>query len=151
MKNKIIAIIVLIALIISMGSFTVDAHSPSSMSLDRNKTTGGFNVTITHEVDDKSSHYIEEIVIKKNGEEIKSETYTSQPTDSTFTYTYQIDAEEGDELEVSASCSIGGNIQKTVEITEEGSEQVDGGGIPGFTISLLIASIIIVVYFKKER
>ena len=59
--------ILILSLIVSMFTSNVYAHSPSSMNLTYDTGTQDLEVEITHQVSDPNSHYIFNIVIKKNG------------------------------------------------------------------------------------
>jgi hypothetical protein len=84
-------------------------------------------VTITHQVDDLSTHYVKEIELKKNGVTVDTLTYTSQPSPETFTYRYLLPLHQGDTGSVTAMCNIGGSI--TRQITVPGSIAPVPGGV----------------------
>jgi OOP family OmpA-OmpF porin len=60
-------------------------------------------------------HYIKYIEIKKNGETISKNKYSTQ-TGSIFTYTYNISAEKGDVFEVTATCNLWGHKTSTLVV-----------------------------------
>jgi hypothetical protein len=76
--------------------------------------TSTLEVTITHESPAPTVHYVYKVEIEKNEQLIISEEYTSQPTTSTFTYSYIVEANEGDELKAKAFCNIAGTISETL-------------------------------------
>ena len=129
---------------------TVSAHSPSAMELGYDKETNQLNVTISHSVGDKNTHYIEEIIVNKNGDEYERKTYTSQPDNSEFTYTYNVDASEGDTINVKANCNQGGDIESTIEITEEGVKKKDDSPFIPLIIVIFFLAIASLLY-KKEK
>jgi hypothetical protein len=104
------------------------AHSPSDMRLDYDLEPGNLLVTVTHQVDDFSTHYVREIVIQKNGVTIDTVTYASQPSRETFTYSYPVTLEPGDVARVTARCNIGGSI--TREYTRPAAQGQPATGIP---------------------
>lgn len=120
MKSKTIKIVtpILILLFISMISLQALANPPDNMILDYNVSTSELDVTITHPTLDPNTHYIYKIDIEVNGELILSEQYTSQPSD-TFTYTYTVMTNEGDEISVTAICSLFGSLTKTLIVPNE--------------------------------
>ena len=121
------------------------------MSLEYDAKNGQLNVTISHSVGDRSTHYIEEIEIRKNGNVIKSEDYTSQPDNSEFTYTYQVDAEKDDSLNIEANCNQGGSIEKTVEITDEGTKTTGGDDTPFLSLGVFILVVSLVAITRTYR
>lgn len=148
-RNISLIITVLLFIVALMISTTVPAHSPSDMELSYNKETGQLNVTISHSVDDKNTHHIEEIIINKNGDEYEKESYNSQPDNSKFTYTYDVDASEGDTINVKANCNQGGDIESTIEITEEGVKEKDDSPFIPFLIVIFLLAIMSFLYNKK--
>lgn len=88
------------------------AHSPSDMRLDYDHGLGTLLVSVTHQVDDSSTHYVREVVIQKNGVTVDTVTYASQPSRETFTYSYPVTLEPGDVARVTARCNIGGSITR---------------------------------------
>ncbi len=132
---------------LAVSSENVSGHSPSGMELEYDVENGQLNITITHNVEDKSTHYIEKINIKKNGNDVDTLNYNSQPSTSTFTYNYQVNAEAGDNINVKASCSQGGNIEKTIKITEEGAKSTENGTpfprFPAVAASMFLLAVIL--------
>jgi hypothetical protein len=101
-------------------------------------------VTVFHSVADTNTHYIEEITINKNGVFAMNRTYSSQATTSSMADTFNIDAEDSDVLEVTAICSISGQITRQITVSSGGLQTQPPPAIPGFpivaiTIGLLIA------------
>jgi hypothetical protein len=114
--------IVFVFLSTILGS--VYAHSPQSMVLSYDIVNQKLNATITHNVVAPNDHYIETIEIYKNDVLIHIENYTSQPTLSTFTYVYDIQAQAGDTLRVTAICSITGSITETITVSEPTTDEI---------------------------
>jgi hypothetical protein len=153
-KKLVILTISFIFLLLLTSSFTVCSHSPSSMMLTYSKITKQLTVDITHQVSDPNNHYVENIVVKINGETNFSKDYTSQAA-SSFTYTYEeVEVAEGDIIEVTATCNIGGSITK--ELTVDLSDVSATGGdssTPGFEITLALFAIIalLIIIRKKDN
>lgn len=114
---------------ISRGSFVLGlimflvltpamAHAPSSVVLSYDQNNSLLNVTITHTVNSPSSHYIQKVEVFKNGTKILSNDYTSQPSPSTFTYSYMLNATDGDVLKATATCSIAGSRSGEITVNE---------------------------------
>ncbi|HDQ03597.1 MAG TPA: hypothetical protein ENN23_03370 [Deltaproteobacteria bacterium] len=91
------------------------AHAPQNIELAYDKNEQTLKVTITH----KSAfgfHYINSVVIKKNGVVVSTSNYENQPDPATFNYTYNIAAGKGDTLEVTAICNLSGSRSATLAI-----------------------------------
>ena len=82
---------------------TAGAHGPKEIKLAYDVASKTLQATITH-TSFSASHYIDKVQIKKNGEVVILQEYTSQPTE-TFTYSYKVEAVAGDVIELKASCS----------------------------------------------
>ena len=105
--------IVTAALVVLLLMSPVSAHSPSDMSLSYNELSKELRVTITHAVPDPGGHYINEVTISINGKVVNNSRYTIQPAPNTFTYTYPVETVTGDEIKVTATCSLAGSIVRT--------------------------------------
>jgi desulfoferrodoxin (superoxide reductase-like protein) len=95
------------------------ANSPQNVNLKYDISSQYLTVTITHKSAATDKHYIESVIIKKNGKVSSTYNYASQPDPETFTYTYQVQAEAGDVLEVTAQCNIFGNKKETLNIKKD--------------------------------
>lgn len=104
-------------LVINFIFVTVTAHEPSHMVLNYNVKTQTLDVTILHFVANPETHYVNKVEIKKNGVIYSINEYTSQPNSRVFVYKYEVNASDGDVLEVSANCNQGGYIMQLIVIT----------------------------------
>lgn len=120
MKKGKYVILVLMLVGIPLMGIQVIAHPPENMVLEYDVNIMTLSVTITHIVSNPDDHYIYKVEFRKNNELIQTENYDSQPTTSTFTYTYSIDAQGGDVLEVTAFCSIAGSITREITVPYDG-------------------------------
>lgn len=118
MRTTIYFILIMI-LTLPLMTIGATAHSPQDMQLAYDLETQNLDISITHIVTDPGNHYIYQIDIEKNDVLLLSEQYSSQPTVSTFTYNYTVNASVGDVLTVTGLCSITGSIQQTLSITNE--------------------------------
>ncbi len=109
-------------LLLFMLALPVTAHPPAQVSLAYDSQNQSLKVTTTHQVSDPTSHYIFRIEILKNGEQVITKEYTSQPTLSTFSYDYPLNATKGDVLKATAYCIIAGS--RSAEITVEDTKLV---------------------------
>ncbi len=116
-KRKIIFLITAFTIIsITLNSINIKAHNPSSMDLIYNSDTGVLSVEITHNVGTDLNHYIESVLIRVNESIISNNPYTSQPSPNTFTYEYDITANIGATIQVTATCSISGSITRSLTV-----------------------------------
>jgi glucose/arabinose dehydrogenase len=94
------------------------AHPPSQVILAYDSQNQSLKVTTTHQVSDPTSHYVFRIEVLKNGEKVLTRDYTSQPTSSTFSYDYPLNASKGDILKVTAYCVIAGSRSSEITVGE---------------------------------
>ncbi len=110
-------VLVLTALVaVCLFATPVMAHSPTNMVLSVDPGSGNLLVTITHPVDNPTTHYVKGVQVLVNGGVVSDSQYNSQPTKDTFTYTYDVSARPGDSIRVIATCVLGGLADKTYEI-----------------------------------
>jgi len=84
------------------------------MSLAYNETAGELAVTITHQVIDPATHYVRDVVVRVDGQTVKIIPYTSQPSSTTFSYSYPLQVQAGNSVKVDVSCILGGSITRTL-------------------------------------
>ena len=94
----------------------VSAHPPSDMVLSYNETAKDLQVQITHQVPNPGVHYVQEVAVTINGKAVNTSTYTSQPSPDTFTYHYPVEVAPGDDIEVTARCSLAGSIRRQISM-----------------------------------
>ena len=92
------------------------AHAPSDMSLAYRETAGELVVTLTHQVADPATHYVNEVKVSVDGRIVNATLYTSQPSATTFSYSYPVQAPAGSSIGVYAACVLGGSITRTVRV-----------------------------------
>ncbi len=122
-SNKVLAIFITVILLIIMGQSAI-AHSPSDMDLAYDFATSELDVTITHSVAAPNDHYIESVEIFKNNVSVLLTNYASQPTLSVFTYTFNVDAVDGDTIRVIAICSIAGSITQEIILEQPAENEI---------------------------
>jgi hypothetical protein len=113
-------VIILMVIGMSLIGIQVFGHPPQNMELDYDAETKILDVTITHSVSNPNDHYIYKVEIKKNDELIQTENYDNQPSSTTFTYSYSVDAVGGNVLKVTAFCSIFGDISREIIVPSNG-------------------------------
>lgn len=94
---------------------TVSAHAPKKVNVEYNTKAGKLSVAVSHPVKDVSDHYIESLVIKVNGEEVKTIDYTKQSKKESENVSVKLPGlAAGDEISVVAKCNkMGSKTGKT--------------------------------------
>lgn len=141
-----------LTLILTILPSTVCAHSPSTQTISYNLETQELRFTITHQVSDPTTHYIQTVQIKKNGAIYNTSTYAEQPSASSFTYTYFINATAGDTIEVTTSCNQGG--AKTTQYTIP-TDNTDNGkndtSTPDFELLIFIFALCTSIILVRKK
>jgi hypothetical protein len=114
----------------------VRAHPPADMTLSYDYDNQILTVTVIHSVADVNTHYIERIIINKNGQFAMNRNYTSQASASSMSDTFDLDAADDDILQVTAICSVSGQIVRQVTVSSGGLERLPNP-IPGFPIAAI--------------
>jgi hypothetical protein len=96
----------------------VMAHTPTAMTIKFDPNTAKLYVTITHPVDDPTTHYLSKVQVKLNGQVISDPPYKSQPSKDMFTLTYDVNANPGDAVWVVATCVKGGTLEKNYDVPQ---------------------------------
>ncbi|HOG06505.1 MAG: hypothetical protein M0P04_08670 [Syntrophales bacterium] len=91
------------------------AHGPKTVRLAYDAAAQTLSVTISHPSPNPGFHYIKRVVVRKDGKDLETTEYKSQPGTPEFTYAYKVAAVGGDILEVKVTCNIWGS--KTEKIT----------------------------------
>jgi len=119
-KSKAIYPLIFATLLFFMMLLQIDlreayAHPPQDVQIAYDVNTQTLTVTITH----KSGfgfHYINSVIVKKNGVVASTNKYDKQPDPATFSYTYKMVAGKGDNIEVTAICNLSGNKTATIDV-----------------------------------
>ena len=130
------------------------AHPPSNMTLLYDTNTQTLSVTVFHAVADPNTHYIEYVVVNKNGAFAIDRNYTSQPSTSAFVDIFNVDADSGDVLQVTAICSVSGQLTDQITVTS-GIQTQPPPAIPGFpcvaTVIGLTLAVGVVMMRRRRR
>lgn len=113
-KQKSIGIVLVLLISIFMASTQAVATSPRYMKLQYQPNT--LTVIILHFSPITKIHYVYKVDIEKNGNLIDTQLYQSQPRFFFFTYNYNINATNGDQLSVTAYCSLFGKLTRTTTV-----------------------------------
>ncbi len=105
-----------IALLVFPAS-AVMAHPPSSMELEYSGDDGILTIWIAHAVGNVSSHYIKEVEVKVNGDEVAELKYRNQSERDGERILVTIGRfDPGTSIEVKAECSRSGDMKKKIVV-----------------------------------
>jgi len=161
--------LILLLLIFTVLPSPTRAHAPADVKLDYNIAEQTLSVTVTHSVL-TPDHYVKKIELKKNADLFLTEDYTSQPTTSTFTYTYDVTVGDGDVLEATAYCSLYGSKTERITVaapspvyspsptapltplpTAPPSPSPTPASTPGFDVLFALSGVLAAIYLIKRR
>ena len=151
-KKKIYYFIsVLFIVFLTIAGVNVRAHPPDDMTLAFNSGTNTLTVTIVHGVSNNVTHYVEIVEILVNGSiDMSPPHYQSQPDLNIFIYEYTVVTNDGSVIQVTATCSIGGTITRTLGGS---TSPPNGGEIPGYMglFLVLVVSVITLLTFICKK
>ena len=128
MKPTLCIILIGTVLILMIATAPVAAHAPANLVLSYDPVEGELQATFTHTVADPSTHYIKKVWVEvEGGPDLLEQEYASQPTTSTFTYTYPLEITPGTTIRVRGECNIGGEVRKSLLV---GAEPIPGETTP---------------------
>ncbi|MDP3565336.1 MAG: hypothetical protein Q8R70_12695, partial [Methanoregula sp.] len=90
---------------------------------------------ITHQVDDPTTHYVKQVMVKQGDTVLIDKSYTSQPDRSSFTYRYnlpQLKGSSGD-VRVDTPCNLFGSRSGTLTLGATPGAAVPGSAVPAAT------------------
>jgi hypothetical protein len=111
MRRLVIGILVLILL-----SGHAIAHTPSGVDVSYDEQAGDLGVAISHQVDDPTTHFVNQVTVRQGATVLVDQIYTSQPDKSAFTYHYNLPQlkEKRGEITVDVECNIFGTRSGTI-------------------------------------
>ncbi len=127
------------------------AHTPSNMTLSYDYDNQILTVTVIHSVADVNTHYIEQIIINKNSQFVMDRNYTSQASTSSMSDTFNVAAADDDILQVTAICSISGQITRQLTVSSGGLETVPPPQIPGFPLAAIAMGLVFGLAYTLYR
>jgi len=137
-------ILIFISVLLTPGQ--VKAHNPSNMILGYDVIDDTLHVVIFHPTEDFNTHYIFDVNISLNGDWIMSHGPTGWPGNST-TFRYGFAANNGDVIEVTARCTQGGIITRSITI---GRPNEDIPGCIGLWFVVGASTILMITLIKKK-
>jgi hypothetical protein len=114
---KYFAFLTILLLFFSMVGLQATATPPRYLKLQYQAQAQTLKVTIIHFSPAVKIHYVYRVEIDKNGAVYQTHLYKSQPRVFIFSYTYNVTANPGDTLTVSAYCVLWGFILKSETVT----------------------------------
>jgi len=93
------------------------AHPPSDIEMSLDNKTHVLTVTALHQVHDYKSHYINQMTVWLDKDQVITQKFSSQ-TDNTKQFAQYIilDAKPGSVIKVIATCNRGGTLEKTYKV-----------------------------------
>jgi len=108
----------LLILVLLAGSVLLSAHPAKEVTLSFDQETSILSVNFVHKVKDTEKHFIEEVTIYLNKEQIILQTITKQDNLESGVFVYKIvEAKKGDNIKVVTKCNKFG--KKSAEIVIE--------------------------------
>lgn len=136
---------VLFAIMILFQGTPVTAHSPNSMNLTYDFASQVLTVDVSHSVSDVNTHYIYQVVVEKNSVEVLTRDYTTQNSTSGMSATYNIAADHGDVLSVTAKCIQSGQITRQITVVDPTNTNPTSDGGDWMDMMVLIAAAIVAI------
>jgi hypothetical protein len=137
-------ILIFVSVLLTLGQ--VKAHNPSNMILGYDVIDDTLHVVIFHPSEDFNTHYIFEVNVTLNGDPVVSSSHTSQLSNSS-TYRYGFAANNGDLIAVTARCTQGGIITRSITI---GQENLNIPGFIGLLFIFGVSTITVVILIKRK-
>jgi desulfoferrodoxin (superoxide reductase-like protein) len=147
LRKSLLIILLAVSTLVLITS-TIQAHSPSTMNLQYDFASKTLDVTVTHDVADPNTHYIEEIKIWVNDILNQTRPYTSQDSNSQHQDTFTVPAVDGDVIKVQAICNIAGSV--TDEITVLDPSIPEYGIIAPIAFFLIVGSLLGWIMHKRH-
>jgi hypothetical protein len=148
-RNHFFFVLVFFLVFLTVAGVNVRAHPPDDMTLNFNAGTNTLSVTIIHGVADNTTHFIVSVEVKVNGSTDQTQFYGSQPNLTSFTYEYTVITNAGSLIEVTAVCSVGGSLTRTLG----GTSGPENGAIPGYLglyLVIVFSVISLLVIFRRR-
>jgi desulfoferrodoxin (superoxide reductase-like protein) len=109
------ALMSIFVLLLLATSLPVSAHEPEAMTIIYNDRLDVLTVSISHDVKDRTTHYVDRIEVYIGATQVIERTFTEQPRDN-YNERFTLKAVEDDELRVVAYCKLEGQIEREMTI-----------------------------------
>jgi hypothetical protein len=122
-------------LVVTLLSGHAIAHTPSGVEVSYDEQAGDLGVAITHQVDDPITHYVKQVTVRQGTTVLVSQSCTSQPGKSAFTYRYNLPQlkEKSGEITVDVECNVFGTRTGTIILGAPTVTKVPAGTTPAPT------------------
>ena len=103
--------------VVAVVFFAAHANPPNAVGVKYDTARGELDIQVEHVVSDRKSHYIEKVVVMKNGVEVASRSFESQTSSRNQTMPpIRIPAVSGDNFKVTATCNKRGSGERTITV-----------------------------------
>lgn len=110
--KKLLSVIFIFSLV-----WNVQAHAPKKVTLSFDKETGTLTADIVHKVKDVNDHYIAEITIWVNDQEVMKTDYNSQTSADDELAEFKLEnIKAGDVIKLKARCNKMGSKSETLTV-----------------------------------
>lgn len=130
-----------------MNSIKIAGHSPTNLTLDYGYAQQQLTALLVHSVADANAHYIFDIEIWNNDDFVGNYLYTNQTTNSIFSYTYNVSADVGDILKVTAECKQGGSLTRQIAVVDNSITP----SVPAAHVCIILIGLSSTVLIKIRR
>jgi hypothetical protein len=111
-------ILLFVLMFLLFFALSVSAHPPGEIEMSFNMENKMLEVTIPHDSQDSTSHFVDEVKVYLNGNEHIEQAFIVQTNNDEMYLHYMIPgAEKGDSIRLTAECNRFGNSE--IEITIE--------------------------------
>lgn len=118
---------ILILIIVAFQSTQALAHPPNAMQVNYDVGRGELGVIVQHLVNNKWKHFVNEVVVYKDGRKVWSQSFDFQTSFRNLTIPpIRLQAIDGNEFRVVARCNEGGKYEKTLTIGVPEKEVTSG-------------------------
>ncbi|MGM0442426.1 MAG: hypothetical protein ACQEQC_08420 [Elusimicrobiota bacterium] len=108
---------VILAFLMIFTALPVLGHSPDSITLNFDREKSTVAIKVGHSVRDEESHYVKQVQLWLNEEEILTQKFSSQADSTSQKALYYLPSiKEGDQIEVSVDCNKFGKYSKKFEV-----------------------------------
>jgi desulfoferrodoxin (superoxide reductase-like protein) len=109
-----------IAAVILLAASSAMASPPNAIHAKYDEGRQELEITVQHMVNDPSAHFIKEIVVYRNGQEVARRSFEFQTSHRSLTVPpIKVPASAGDELRITAECNLSGSGETTIEVKSE--------------------------------
>lgn len=123
-----------VLLTVAAAGIPAAAHPPEEMTIIYNDRLEILTVSISHDVKDRTTHYVERIEVYRNDALIIERSFDSQPRDS-FNERFQIEnMDVGEKIRVVACCNLEGCIEREMELGKGITAEGDKAGTIGTAV-----------------